>query len=370
MRKQSFILAYKYLIPFVILFLVYAGNGTAQNQSGRVYEFLNLPTTAHITALGGYASPVEVDDLGMALFYPALLSETSKGELSLNFIDYFADISHGTAAGSFHIPDVGNFSASVQYVNYGSFTHANELGIILGEFTGAEYAISFGWGRKLTDRISMGANLKLINSSFDQYNSFGVATDISLAYLRPENNFHATLVFRNIGRQISTYASENEPLPFDIVLGVSKKLENAPLRFSIVAHNLHKPDLTYPVNPDFDNSFQSLGTEDEEQDPLADLGDQVMRHMVFGMEFLPSRNFMVAIGYNYRRRQEMKVDTRLSTVGLSWGVGIRISHFMLRYARANYHLAGAPNHFSVSTNLDRLFFTPAPDEQPSIRQER
>ena len=37
--------------------------------------------------------------------------------------------------------------------------------------------------------------------------------------------------------------------------------------------------------------------------------------------------------------------------GFSWGFGIRISKFHLNYGRASYHLAGASNHFSITTDL-------------------
>jgi hypothetical protein len=102
------------------------------------------------------------------------------------------------------------------------------------------------------------------------------------------------------------------------------------------------------------------------QERFSEFSDKMLRHMVFGIEFLPTENFVFGLGYNYRRRQEMKVDTRLSTVGLSWGIGVKVSHFNFHYGRANYHLAGAPNHFSVSTNLENLFFRP--EATPSVRQ--
>lgn len=353
------------LVVSATLVLMPSANG--QSQSGRVYEFINLPSTARITALGGYAVPQTGNDLGMALFYPALMEHMTGKQLSLNFVDYFADISYGTAAASGEFGKIGKVNAAVQFINYGTFTHADELGNRYGDFTGAEYAVSLGWGRRLSDRFSIGSNIRFINSSFEQYSSFGLAADVGFAYVDPEKELISSVVFRNMGRQITNYEGENEPLPFDIVLGVSKKLINAPLRFSVVAHNLHNPDLTYNSPVDNEQTFLNNQGLSEETDRMGEIGDQIMRHLVFGMEFLPTRNFMVAIGYNYRRRQEMKVDTRLSTVGLSWGVGIRISHFMLQYGRAHYHLAGSPNHFSISTDLDKLFFRPV-EEEPSIRQ--
>ncbi|MFW6227114.1 MAG: type IX secretion system protein PorQ, partial [Bacteroidota bacterium] len=260
-----------------------------QSQSGRVYEFINLPATARITGQGGYAAPHTGNDLGMALFYPALMEHMTGSQLSLNFANYFGDISYGTAAASSEFNKLGKVNAAVQFINYGTFTHADELGNQQGEFTGAEYAVSLGWGRDLSERFSIGSNIRFINSVFEQYSSFGLAADVGFAYVNSEKEWVSSLVFRNMGRQITNYEGENEPLPFDIVLGVSKKLINAPLRFSIVAHNLHKPDLTYTSHTDNDQTFLSNEAIPAETDRMAEIGDQLMRHLVFGMEFLPTR---------------------------------------------------------------------------------
>jgi len=346
--------------------LIISSVALAQKQSGRVYEFINLPATARITALGGYAVPTFDEDLGMALFYPSLINPGLDNELSLNFVDYFSDINYGTAAFSKGFNRIGNLTLGISYINYGTFLETDETGNTFGEFTAGEYVVSIGWGRALTEKITIGSNIKAISSTFEQYSSFGLATDIAVGYFDEERLIASSLVFRNIGRQITTYYSDREPLPFDIVFGISKKLINAPLRFSFVAHNLHNYDLTYedPVasSPTFTTFDGSAATS---QERMSEISDKLLRHAVFGMEFTPTENFIAGIGYNYRRRQEMGVESRLSTVGLSWGIGVKISNFMFHYGRSNYHLGGAPNHFSITTNLNRLF--PGGTEVPSIR---
>ncbi len=347
-----------------VIFLVTAFGAvatvTAQPQSGRVYEFLGLPATARITALGGYAAPDLEYDLGVALMYPSLMRPEMTNHLSLNFVDYFGDINYGTVAFARNFEKLGPLSGSIQYINYGRFLEADETGETFGEFTAGEYSFMLGWGRRLSDRLYIGSNLKSMHSFYEEYNSWGMAVDISLSFLDPERLFAAGLVARNIGLQISKFREGNrEVLPFDLVIGASHKLANAPIRLVAVAHNLHRYDLTYPdISPSFTLSFQESTREETLGEKLSDVGDKLMRHMVFGLEFLPSQNFSFRVGYNYRRRQEMKVESRLSTVGLSWGFGFRIARFHLNYGRSNYHLAGAPNHISISTSLQELFHRP------------
>ena len=354
------IILLKRLFLLVACFLLLASVDVfGQQQSGRVYEFLNLPATARVTALGGYAFPTLDSDLGMALFYPAMLTQDVNNHLSLNIVDYFDDINYGTIAFTHYFERLGQFSGAVQYIDYGRFVEANESGDIIGQFTAGEYSLQIGWGRLLTERLMLGSNVKIIYSSFYSYDSMGMAVDLSMAYINPDNLLAAAIVARNIGRQITYYHGNNrESLPFDLALGISKKLHNAPFQFSLVANNLHNYALTYDSPMLLPDHFNDDDDSQTFQQRVSDFGDNLMRHLTLGVEFTPLESFSFRVGYNYRRRQEMKVDTRLSTVGFSWGFGIQISRFQLQYGRSNYHLAGAPNHISISTSLQDLFQQP------------
>ncbi len=352
--------AYRVFCLCLVTAFCAARSADAQSQSGRVYEFLGLPATARTTALGGYAAPDLEMDLGVALMYPSLMRPEMTNHLSLNFVDYFGDINYGTVAFARNFGKLGPLSGSVQYINYGRFVEADETGQTYGEFSAGEYSLMIGWGRQLSERFFIGSNLKSIHAFYEEYNSWGLAVDVSLSYLNPERLFAAGLVVRNVGLQVQKFREGNrEPLPFDLVLGISRKLANAPIRLIAVAHNLQRYDLTYStLSSAYTLSLQGTPREDTFGEKIGDIGDKLMRHMVFGLEFLPSQNFNFRVGYNYRRRQEMKVESRISTVGLSWGFGFKISRFHLNYGRSNYHLAGAPNHISISTSLNALFHRP------------
>ena len=73
--------------------------------------------------------------------------------------------------------------------------------------------------------------------------------------------------------------------------------------------------------------------------------------MAFRKNRSTQKSLFIRGGFNFQRRQDMMVSTRPAMVGFSWGLGFRISKFQLNYSRATYHLAGASNIFSFSTNL-------------------
>lgn len=343
----------KYFVGIILITLIGFGLKTyAQIGGNGTYSFLNLSNSARITAMGGQAFAIQDNDVNLALVNPSLINKSMNNHLSLSFVDYFSDISYGYALYSKTFKKVGSFTGGAQYLNYGNFVLADETGQNLGNFTAADYCLNVGWGRALDSTFSIGANLKGIYSKLESYSSSGVAVDIAGTYNNPRNNFTASLIFSNIGRQIKPYTDGNyERLPFEIKLGLSKKLEHVPFRLSLVATHLEKFDITYNSPVGATPSVDPLTNEPTDPKKVGDYADMVMRHFVFGGELLLSKNFNARIGYNYQRRKEMRIESKGSSVGFSWGFGLRISHFQFSFARAKYHLYNAPNNFTITTNL-------------------
>jgi hypothetical protein len=78
------------------------------------------------------------------------------------------------------------------------------------------------------------------------------------------------------------------------------------------------------------------------------------RHFIIGAEILLSKNFHIRGAYNFQRRNELIVEGKPGTVGFSFGVGLKVSKFVISYGRGNYHVGAAANHLSISTNLSEF----------------
>jgi hypothetical protein len=339
----------------IILFLSVYLNSFSQIGGSDTYQFLTLPNSARIAALGGNFLAIKDNDISLAIANPSLITDKMNGKLAVNYVKYFSDINYGFAAYAHSFKKLGTFIGSLQYINYGSFTYADATGQTSGTFKAGEYAFNIGWSKMLDSNFSLGSNLKIINSSFETYNSFGVAIDLAATYHNAAKRFTASLMLKNIGRQLSYYREDNkESLPFEIQLGISKKLGHAPFRFSLLLNHLEKWDLTYedPLNPSV--KTDPLTGEKIEKSDLSLFGDKLMRHIVAGVEFMPSESFNIRLGYNYQRRQEMKVESALSTVGFSWGFGFRVSRFYLSYANVIQHLSGSSHFFTIATNISEF----------------
>ncbi len=334
----------------ILLFGVSAIVVDAQKGGESTYDFLNLTNSARVAALGGTNITINDNDMNMAYHNPALLKKEMDQNLVLNYVPYMTGINYGYVGFAKHFEKVGSFSLGVHNINYGEFTRTNEYDEILGTATAAEYAFNLSYARKLSPKLSMGITAKPIYSKFDVYTSFGLAADFGIHYYVPENDFSIGLVLKNVGSQIESFNDVQEEMPSDLQFGFTKKLAHAPFRFSVTAQHLLDWDLTYTA---YDEENASYSSEDG-KDKGKDFGDQLMRHMVFGVEFMPSKSFHVDFGYNHRRRKELGYEERLSTAGFSWGFGFKVYKFLFSYGSARYHLGGSSNHFSISTNLSQF----------------
>ncbi|MEI6680344.1 MAG: type IX secretion system protein PorQ, partial [Mariniphaga sp.] len=229
----------------VAIGLIFSIQAIAQSGGTTTYKFLNLTNSARVAAMGGNFLAINDHDLSLALANPSLISPQMNHTISLNFIDHFAGTSSGFASYGFNLNKLGNFAATMQYYSYGKSDRTDEYGQPIGQFNAGEYAFNLGWGRMLDSVFSIGANFKMIYSGLETYNSFGMAVDVAGSYI-PNESFCASILFRNIGRQITAYTSAGvEPLPFEIQAGISQKLAHVPFRYSLLLQHLERWDLGY-----------------------------------------------------------------------------------------------------------------------------
>ena len=332
-----------HIYAFIVISTV-AGYG--QVGGDNTYEFLNLTNSGYVAALGGNNVSIYNDNINMSYHNPALLSYSVKNNLALDYVSYLAGINYGLAIYSWSPTINEHFAGGVTYYNYGSFTEADEIGNITGTFTASEFSFPMIFSLDIDSSWTIGTTLKPILSHLEKYTSFGVALDLGMAYHSADGLFSAGITAKNIGLQITKYASEKRMgLPFEIMAGISTKLEHAPLSFSLTLRHLEKYNLIHDYNGDNDNHYlmNSKFTEN------------LMRHIILGVELTPHKNFYLCGGYNYQRRQELKMENKPGSVGFSWGFGINTSFLDVEFARATYSLAGASTHISMIIKLEKIY---------------
>jgi len=339
-----------------ILFLTFLRPAAAQIGGDHTYTFLTLTNSARIAGVGGNAMTVLDNDVTLALANPSLITPEMHNQLALSYVNYFTGNNTGFAMYSRTFNKAGSFVAAIQFSDYGKIQGADAAGNKTGIISASEYALSVGWGRMLTTHFSIGANVKLIYSHLDTYSSVGIAVDVAGSFFTKNKLFMASLMVRNIGSQIVPYrAGEFEPLPFELQLGLSQGLKHLPLRFYLLFTNLQKWNMSYTDPNDPKNQVDPYTGQINERSGIGKFADNLMRHVVFGGEITIAKVFSIRLGYNYQRRQELKLYERTGLSGFCYGVGFRIKMFSFSYTHATYQ-AGSPNpnFVTIAVNLQEF----------------
>jgi hypothetical protein len=325
--------------PISLLFSQIGGAGT--------YRFLELSNSAKVVSLGGAQIAFNDNDLDLTFYNPALLSDSMRNQLSVNYVNYIAGIVAGYAAYAPNLHGRNAFAVGIHYVDYGIFAGASESGQMTGNFGAGEYAINLFYSRTITPQLRVGINLKPIFSSFEKYRSAGLAADFGITFASQDGLSAFSLTAKNFGGQITTYYEngDREKLPWDVQLGLSKQLAHSPLRFFVTANHLNKWNLSYLARQNAD------AQTNERSENFTSL---LMRHFILGAEIYPERHLTLRFGYNYQRQKDLAIENRPGLVGYSAGLGIRIVNFNFNYGIASFHMATTAHYFSLAVNLSQF----------------
>ena len=322
---------------------------SAQLGGQTAFRVLDIPASARSSALGGNYIAVQDNDINLGIFNPALLNRDMGRQVALSYLPYFEGIKVGYASYAHHCDSIKTtFTGTVQYVDYGTFTRRDETGLETGEFKAGEYVFQVGAGRAIDSLFSIGANAKFITSNLDTYTASAWAVDIGGVFVKKKLGLTVAGMLRNIGYQTSTYTEEREDLPFQVQLGVTYKFKHAPFRLGLMMEQLQQWDLTY----DDPNAIVEVDpTTGEVIEEKITTVKKVLLHTVPSAEILLSKNFMLRVAYNFRRRNEMVLADKPSAVGLSFGLGLRVSKLHLSYGFSQLNLAGISNTFTLAVRF-------------------
>ena len=279
-------------------------------------KFLSMSHDPRAAAMADAVTSVE--GLTSALFYnPAAMSRQR------NFINVMAgqtqwiagiDHQHATLTMAPSNGRWGVFGFSIQSANYGDMQETvrwdNEQGFIdLGTFSPSAYAIGFGYARAITDRFSVGGQVKYANQDLGatamergegssdfvyQDNSQGVmAFDFGVLYQTGFESLNLAMSVRNFAQEIR-YEDENFQLPLNFHIGIS----------------MDAIDLT-SADPRLHSLLVSVNAERPR-----DYSEMVQ----FGAEYAFINTFMVRGGYTFLIESAIREN---SEEGVSLGAGLR-----------------------------------------------
>lgn len=317
--------------------------GTSQTLGGSsAFNFLRLQLHPQAGALGGRNVSHFGADLGMISENPSLLRKGHHSAVSANFTSLAPTITGLYAAGAYHLEKKATtFALGITHLGYGEQPETDASGNILGTFRAFDQLIGFTVSRKYNKKWYYGSTLKLINSRYGAYASQGLALDVGLNYHDEERMIQFGFAAKNMGGQIKSYANRKEDLPFDLVLGMTKQLEKAPIRFSLTGQRMHQFDLLYNDTLFNETNFGSQ--------PQANFGTKVLSHLILGADILVGEKIVLTGGYNVLRRRELRIQNIASGLtGFSYGFNLHLQRLRCYYARTHYQSSLSHHQISFS----------------------
>jgi len=308
-----------------------------QAQDGHdAYAFLRLPASARASALGGYTVSLIDKDPTLIFHNPALLGGEMSGMMSLGFMNYMADVKVGSAVYTHTVGNRGTWGVGATYINYGNIKEVTQENEITGNFSAQDINIQALYAYDLSDNWRGGLSLKWLYSSLADYSSFGLAVDAGLSYWNSETATSFGFALKNIGAQLKSFYEERQKVPWDIQMGISKRMAHAPVRVSVTGIYLNRWNFDY------------TDTSSSADDTFA---ETAFKHLVFGLEFLPTDNFWIGAGLNCKSMMDMKLTSGNGLGGFSAGAGIKVSRFNTGVSVARYHPSALSLMVNVSISL-------------------
>lgn len=318
---------------------------TAQERSS-AYGFLDIPTSAHVYALGGNNIAIIDEDVSLSDQNPALIGPELDKQMELNYMLYqtsgnFVGFRYGMGVG-----EHSAFAVGIRYMHYGRFEGYDEFGTSTGTFSPNDFVIEGTYSRDINSRWRGGVSIKAAYSSYEKYFAWALAADLGVNYYDPEHDLSFSVMLRNMGGQVKRLGERYARVPFDIQLGYMQTLGHSNFQISITANNLTRWRIPY----------YSYKNEAEGEVLVSKSGffSNFFRHLIFGIQYEPSEKFYAAIAYNYKTASDMSSYSRNFLSGFSLGVGFKLRDFRADVAYAMPFKTGSTVMLNLSYTLTGL----------------
>ncbi|MCD5383253.1 PorV/PorQ family protein [candidate division WOR-3 bacterium] len=272
----------RFLLLLLVPSIIYSSN---------VFDFLNIPSGARHSALGGGFSALY--DTYSIFYNPAGIYDTTTTTISSTFRRYIAGINSGVLLLS--KPKYGGtVGVGISYLNVGTIERRGIDGIRDGTFTPFSLSTRLAYSRDF-GLFKGGVAINLIYETIEKYTAFAPAIDMGVIY-RANPQLNLAISLNNIGYQIIPFRDTREPLPYKVRGGFT-----------------YSPLPLYIFGGDIE--WQRNGG----------------KNIILGAEIVLNPSLIFRAGYA-SRGQDLKVDVPMDiTAGLSFGVGFVRGRLRLDY---------------------------------------
>lgn len=190
-------------LAILILTLFLSTAAYSQSKVGSTAApFLNIGIGSRAVAMGG-AFTATANDVTALYWNPAGIARMESSGAYFSHTKWFADINFNYAGAALNMGGMGTVGAFVTYLDYGEteVTTLREPDGTGEKYGAKDMVLGLSYAMNLTDRFSIGGNVKYINQSI--WNSSASAFAIDLGVL-----FHSEIYGLRIGASITNFGSD------------------------------------------------------------------------------------------------------------------------------------------------------------------
>ncbi len=331
-------------VVLLIILLLAAGSALGQSKTGTsVGQFLLIEPSARIAAMGN-AGATMYGEIQSAYYNPAAIGLFASNGVQFTHSPWIADITYDFASAGVTLGNFGNVYASVTSLNSGDIdvrTVDQPLGT--GErYTVSDLAFGLGYGRKISDRFSVGVQVSYLQETIWHSSMSAFALNVGTLYRLSEDGLHIGASISNFGTRPKfdgvdlrilydqnparfgdngslpgELLTDNFPLPILFRVGVGMPFvinQSNTIHFSVDA--FHPSDNTESVSTGaewaYDNTvfvrggYQNLFMQDSE------LGLTLGAGVLYGLD-----TYRVSFDYAWANNGRLK-ETNRFTLGISF----------------------------------------------------
>jgi hypothetical protein len=203
-------------------------------QSG--WQFLKINGDARVAAMGGAYVAASKGDASSTFGNPASLSDVKNIDISLSHVNWIADITYQTIAIAKNFENIGVFGINFAYLNYGDMLETinspiagedRTSQVVTGNtFSANDFAIGISYSKQITDKLSIGGNVKYIKESIAEVSMSNWALDFGTVYYTGFRSLRVAMTARNFGPDVTMtgYTEEYQAEPMDVKMPIDFRL--------------------------------------------------------------------------------------------------------------------------------------------------
>jgi hypothetical protein len=242
------------------------------------FVFLKIPASARQIAMGetGIALPNAGSD---AIFVnPALASLIfQQNAVSFSYGDWYLDTRHQTFSYTRNLNLLGTVGVHVLNYQFGEMSKTRILSSYeadqieegdnnkyrdLGTFTAGAYSAGITYARQLTDKFSIGTNLKYVRETIDVYSADNVVADIGFIFFTGYKSMRVGAFLQNFGLE-TAYVNESFKMPQIMTLGLSGEIlgsYDAPSYLTFTLEAKHPNDESEKIHAGLEGLWKNMLT--------------------------------------------------------------------------------------------------------------